>query len=54
MRTIGHGWAPAQTFARAVAPNDIAPILAAYLNIKFPFGVVRNPLEEVLGFQLGA
>ena len=39
---------PAQTITRRVAPSDIAPTLAAYLNIKFPSGSIGNPLEEVL------
>lgn len=38
----------AKTIARPVAPSDIAPTLAAYLNIKFPSGSVGNPLQEVL------
>jgi len=37
----------AQTITRRVEPTDIAPTLAAYLNIKFPSGSVGNPLEEV-------
>ena len=40
---------PAQTITRRVAPSDIAPTIAAYLNIKFPSGSIGNPLEEVLG-----
>ena len=39
---------PAQTITRPVAPKDIAPTLATYLNIKFPSGSIGNPLEEVL------
>ena len=39
---------PAQTITRRVAPSDIAPTIAAYLNIKFPSGSIGNPLEEVL------
>jgi len=39
---------PAQMIARRVSPTDIAPTLAAYLNIKFPSGSIGNPLEEVL------
>ncbi len=38
---------PAQTITRPVAPNDIAPTLATYLQIKFPSGSVGTPLEEV-------
>ncbi len=37
-----------QTITRPVTPNDIAPTLATYLNIKFPSGSTGNPLEEVL------
>jgi predicted AlkP superfamily pyrophosphatase or phosphodiesterase len=43
----GHG-IPAQTVSRAVTPYDIAPTLAAYLNIKPPSGSIGNPLVEVL------
>ena len=39
---------PAQTITRRVSPTDIAPTIAAYLNIKFPSGSIGNPLEEVL------
>ncbi len=39
---------PAQTITRRVAPSDIAPTLAAYLNIKFPSGSIGNPLKEIL------
>lgn len=38
---------PAQTITRRVAPSDIAPTIAAYLNIKYPSGSIGNPLEEV-------
>ncbi len=38
---------PAQTITRLVAPTDIAPTIAAYLNIKFPSGSIGNPLAEV-------
>ncbi len=39
---------PAQTITRLVAPSDIAPTIATYLNIKFPSGSIGKPLEEVL------
>jgi len=40
---------PSQTVSRRVSPADIAPTLAAYLNVKFPSGSSGNPLKEVLG-----
>jgi len=43
----GH-YVPVQTITRRVSPTDIAPTIAAYLNIKFPSGSIGNPLEEVL------
>jgi len=38
----------AQTIDRRVAPSDVAPTIAAYLEIKMPSGAIGNPLEEVL------
>ncbi|MEE8428273.1 MAG: alkaline phosphatase family protein [Gammaproteobacteria bacterium] len=35
--------------SRAVTPYDIAPTLAAYLNVKPPSGAIGVPLPEVLG-----
>ncbi len=39
---------PAQTITGLVAPSDIAPTIAMYLNNKFPSGSIGTPLEEVL------
>ncbi len=38
---------PAQKVFRRVSPTDIAPTLAAYLNIKSPSGSIGDPLNEV-------
>ena len=43
----GHA-VPAQRVTRRVAPTDIAPTIAAYLDIKYPSGSVGTPLAEVL------
>ena len=40
---------PAAKVNRLVTPYDIAPTLAAYLNIKTPSGAFGTPLPEVLG-----
>ena len=40
---------PAAKVSRAVTPYDIAPTLAAYLNVKPPSGAIGTPLLEVLG-----
>ncbi|MBT8119412.1 MAG: alkaline phosphatase family protein [Gammaproteobacteria bacterium] len=39
---------PAAKVSRLVTPYDIAPTLAAYLNIKTPSGAVGMPLQEVV------
>jgi predicted AlkP superfamily pyrophosphatase or phosphodiesterase len=39
---------PAARVSRAVTPYDIAPTLAAYLNVKPPSGAIGAPLSEVL------
>ncbi len=38
-----------RTVSRRVSPTDIAPTIAAYLDIKYPSGSVGTPLAEVLG-----
>jgi predicted AlkP superfamily pyrophosphatase or phosphodiesterase len=43
----GHN-VPAQLVTRRVATTDVAPTIAAYLEIKQPSGAVGNPLDEVL------
>jgi predicted AlkP superfamily pyrophosphatase or phosphodiesterase len=43
----GHG-VPARTVLRRVATTDIAPTIAAYLQIKPPSGSIGDPLAEVL------
>jgi predicted AlkP superfamily pyrophosphatase or phosphodiesterase len=43
----GHG-IKAQSVTRLVSPTDIAPTIAAYLEIKYPSGSIGNPLLEVL------
>jgi len=40
---------PAVKVNRPVTPYDIAPTLAAYLNVKPPSGTIGTPLPEVLG-----
>ncbi len=40
---------PAARVSRPVTPYDIAPTLAAYLNVKPPSGSIGTPLPEVLG-----
>lgn len=40
---------PAAKVSRPVTPYDIAPTLAAYLNVKPPSGSIGTPLPEVLG-----
>ncbi len=40
---------PSKKVSRTVTPYDIAPTLAAYLNIKPPSGAIGTPLVEVLG-----
>ena len=40
---------PATKVSRPVTPYDIAPTLAAYLNVKPPSGAIGMPLPEVLG-----
>jgi arylsulfatase A-like enzyme len=42
----GAGLLP-RTVSRPVSPTDIAPTIAAYLNIKYPSGSVGTPLPEV-------
>jgi predicted AlkP superfamily pyrophosphatase or phosphodiesterase len=39
----------AAKIGRPVTPYDIAPTLAAYLNVKPPSGAIGTPLAEVLG-----
>lgn len=34
--------------SRAITPYDIAPTIAAYLDVKIPSGAIGNPLSEVL------
>jgi hypothetical protein len=40
---------PAKKVSRSITPYDIAPTLAAYLNVKPPSGAIGMPLPEVLG-----
>ncbi|TNF95930.1 MAG: hypothetical protein EP297_11275 [Gammaproteobacteria bacterium] len=40
---------PASIVTRPVTPYDIAPTLAAYLNVKPPSGAIGTPLLEILG-----
>ncbi len=40
---------PASIVTRPITPYDIAPTLAAYLNVKPPSGAIGTPLLEVLG-----
>ena len=40
---------PAQRITRRVETTDLAPTIAAYLEIKPPSGSIGDPLEEVLG-----
>jgi predicted AlkP superfamily pyrophosphatase or phosphodiesterase len=40
---------PAEKVSRLVTPYDIAPTLAAYINMKTPSGAIGMPLPEVLG-----
>ena len=44
------GGVAAAKISRAVTPYDIAPTLAAYLNVKPPSGAIGMPLPEVLGY----
>jgi len=43
----GAGW-PALKVDRTITPYDIAPTLAAFLQVKPPSGAVGKPLVEVL------